>query len=324
MMRNLWLGMLLVSSAAWGGNELGNGGDTYAQEFVALGRGIAAKLKAEPNPKIAEIDALSKAVEETKVTTLDKVELAGAEVDAVNYPESRKIEVNRSRWKQYNAEEKASLVLHEYLGIAKVEDSRYEVSGEYSQAYAEVFSEYNSQRKFFVGLGSGSYAFTGNAGKIFGSSIPGLEFRVGALVFPNLVVQIEGSQNNFSFTAIPNGRVDMRLLRASLVPQFHFLSSKAWRTQRGFDPYLLGAFGFTFRDQVFQSINKSEKDNAMEITAGIGANYFIVPKRSAIWLEGRASKIYFKDRYEETYLDSGLEDTTGNLLAATAGVQLFF
>lgn len=118
-----------------GGNELGNGGDYVAQQFIAGGRELVARLRKFPDSRIPNVDALEKAVERVKVTSAGDLTLHGAEVDAINFPADDHIDVNRARWQEAPSEKRASLVLHEYLGILQVNDLHYEISGSYADAF---------------------------------------------------------------------------------------------------------------------------------------------------------------------------------------------
>jgi hypothetical protein len=115
-----------------GGNELGNGGDLYAQEFTAIGRSLVERFREHSDARIPDVDALERAVNATTVATKDQLELNSAEVDAINYPDWNRIELNRKRWAEYDKEKKSALVLHEYLGIARSDDSHYQISHTFS------------------------------------------------------------------------------------------------------------------------------------------------------------------------------------------------
>jgi len=135
-MKTTVLFFLLSAQAAHAGNELGNGGDLVAQEFIAAGRKLVQELKAKPDPRIPDVDKLAEAVETVKVSTAETLTLHGNEVDAINFPNERHIDVSRSRWRDYGSGKRASLVLHEYLGVLNVDDKQYEISGSYADAFA--------------------------------------------------------------------------------------------------------------------------------------------------------------------------------------------
>ncbi len=118
-----------------------HGGDGYAQEFVSLGRVIAKSLLSKrlvlPN---VEPERFNNHVEITQVVTVDKTVFEGAEVDAVNYHDENKIELNRKRWGQYenDIKRKMMLVLHEYLGVMRTGDYHYEISKDWFATFADM------------------------------------------------------------------------------------------------------------------------------------------------------------------------------------------
>lgn len=122
------------SPLALAGNELGNGGDGFAQDFVATGRGMVAELRDNPDPRISDFAAFEKAVSNTHVaSTTDPLLLDGQEVDAINYPHEGRITMSRPHWGALSAEKRRALVLHEYLGICcDRSDRNYEISSSYT------------------------------------------------------------------------------------------------------------------------------------------------------------------------------------------------
>lgn len=128
---------VLASVSTWGkptlnaGGDRGNGGDTYASEFVAAAYGILQWLHEHP---VAEIktESLALVILQTKVYSQDQLTLEGQTVDAINYPKAKpaRIEINRQRWDQIRDDEYRQwrLVLHEYLPILGIDDRNYQVS----------------------------------------------------------------------------------------------------------------------------------------------------------------------------------------------------
>ncbi len=153
-------------------HEVGNGGDSYSQEFVAIGRKILEQIRKDNDPKISA-ETLAGVMDKTRVSTKDTLVLGDAEVDALNFPEQDLIEINRSRWEKSTVEERRALVLHEYLGIAKQPDSNYQISS----SYVEVpdAAAYGTSNRFEVQLRSGyaSSLNTDKAGKPTGPSYGG-------------------------------------------------------------------------------------------------------------------------------------------------------
>jgi hypothetical protein len=124
-----------VTDAPGGGVGSG-GGDTYSQEFVALGYDILQRLTLNPIQEV-DINKLSQAVVGTKVTSVDQLTLSGKDVDAINYPSAAHIDLSREGWDRLKSEpfRKTFLVFHEYLGIMGVNDADYQVSHKIDQAH---------------------------------------------------------------------------------------------------------------------------------------------------------------------------------------------
>ena len=57
--------------------------------------------------------------------------------------------------------------------------------------------------------------------------------------------------------------------------------------------------------------------------AGVGLNYVFTPKISFV-AEADLGEYFFRDRYTETYLSSGVPDTTGMYYVAKLGMQVYF
>lgn len=125
-----WIFTLLILSPwiAQATKIIGNGGDTYAIEFVDVASEVATYLK-EHETDIVDARIFAAAVSNTKVeSTEKKLELDGKPKDAINYPSLKKIVFNRERWTNTTDQQRAVLVLHEYLGILQIEGATYEKS----------------------------------------------------------------------------------------------------------------------------------------------------------------------------------------------------
>ena len=141
----------LVRAVLWGGgfaffpgylsvahaeSRVGNGGDALAAEFVANADEVlqlATTLVQTSNtsmPAGFDLEAFSQKIKTAKVYTQDRTFSNGFEVDALNFPDENRIVVNRTRWRTLYFDLKVSrmLVIHEYLGLAKAEDSSYQIS----------------------------------------------------------------------------------------------------------------------------------------------------------------------------------------------------
>lgn len=122
---------LITSASAFAveGTDRGNGGDEYAKLFINQGADIAEALTQNPIPGV-DARELMQAVQNTFVNSQERLFLRGDEVDAINYPDARKILVSRTGWDRMSSSphRRAFLVLHEYLGIIGIDDARYQVS----------------------------------------------------------------------------------------------------------------------------------------------------------------------------------------------------
>jgi hypothetical protein len=150
-MKQFLAGSLIFLSAlpalALGGVTVGNGGDSVAQEFTQFGQdavnyfSYAESMTLSPQQQTA----FKVAVESTLVQTQDQLFLNGAEVDAINYPSEKRIEVSRSRWAQ-NIDSTGNkhflLAVHEYLWISGVDDSDYKISNPLSTILLAAKSNY--------------------------------------------------------------------------------------------------------------------------------------------------------------------------------------
>lgn len=122
-----------------GGMERG-GGDPYSQRFVELGNRHADILDAWQEMGLAivpEVDAKAfrLVVKETEIrtqkTTWLKKRGKRFEVAAINIPGLKRIILSRSRWDAMSDLDKERLVFHEYLGIMRLKDAKYEISSRY-------------------------------------------------------------------------------------------------------------------------------------------------------------------------------------------------
>ena len=113
------------------GNGVGNGGDSKVIEFQNQARSLASKLVRLNNVCQSKIrftlSSYLNAIVQTKVHSTDKIlKLDGQRVEAINFPNAKLIIFNREDWEKNT--EKWQFVLHEYMGIMRIEDSLYERS----------------------------------------------------------------------------------------------------------------------------------------------------------------------------------------------------
>lgn len=112
------------------GHDQGNGGDLFAAEFVKTGEWLLRLLRYQGEHSI-DLDLLESVIEHSSVESTDKrLRLNDTPKDAINYPQQKRILFDRRRWKKMDKGERAVLVLHEYLGLMKVENASYAFSKE--------------------------------------------------------------------------------------------------------------------------------------------------------------------------------------------------
>ncbi|MGZ3693198.1 MAG: hypothetical protein ACXWQO_03270 [Bdellovibrionota bacterium] len=126
-----------ASVLAFEGTDRGNGGDEYSNAFINQALDVAEGLAQNPIPGV-DAKAFQLAVQNTFVNSQERLVLRGNDVDAINIPDSvnPKILVSRAGWDRLETtpHRRAFLVLHEYLGIMGVDDSRYQISNRLDRA----------------------------------------------------------------------------------------------------------------------------------------------------------------------------------------------
>jgi len=122
------ISFLTLSSVASATKIVGNGGDVFALEFVAVASDVYDYMVSTEAPAI-NLPALRQAILDTKIeSTEESLSLNGVPKDAINYPSESRIIFNRLRWSEISETQKPAFVLHEYLGILGVDDSSYKYS----------------------------------------------------------------------------------------------------------------------------------------------------------------------------------------------------
>jgi len=136
LVRFLFLPLLLIgvggaALANEGGHGTGNGGDSVAMEFYAIGSAFVKALTVDPATatKFPEVNAsaFSRAIEDTIVRGTDEIlrDQLGNEKTAINYRENGKayVKVHRSEYDALPTLLRQRLVFHEYLGVLGLEKS---------------------------------------------------------------------------------------------------------------------------------------------------------------------------------------------------------
>lgn len=179
-------------------------------------------------------------------------------------------------------------------------------------------------RFFAVSLGTGMHVFGGNLGKLYNTAVPVLDFRLIYFFDFRLAGSIGLSSASHAFNAEPNGPVEVSLLRINSDLKYYFDTKNVGAAITAANPYVVAGVSQTFRTQVFQAHNTVEKDNAFAVSVGGGMEFALKPRKSSIGIEGRIHQIFFTDRFEEEYLESGLPDTTGAMYSIITSLIFFF
>lgn len=131
----LAISLVLTSSMASATKVIGNGGDSYAFEFVEVAYSIMHNISWEVVEGFT-FDDLQRVIRDTKVesTNVDLF-LDGVPKDAINYPAEKKIIFNYRRWREMDISLRPVFVLHEYLGILGIDDSSYRYSTLYLKSF---------------------------------------------------------------------------------------------------------------------------------------------------------------------------------------------
>ncbi len=122
-----------VTVQARAGNGVGNGGDIAALEFTWLARIALRRLELSNlvADDLVTIEKLKAAIESTRIVFVEELVLLEQAVDAINYPSVALIQVRRGAWermKHSTPTTRLAFVIHEYLGIAEVDDHQYKTS----------------------------------------------------------------------------------------------------------------------------------------------------------------------------------------------------
>jgi len=179
-------------------------------------------------------------------------------------------------------------------------------------------------RFFAVSLGTGIHKFGGNIGKLYNTAIPVLDFRLIYFFDFRLAGQIGLSSASHAFSAAPVGATEVSLLRLNADLKYYFDTKNVGATITSANPYVIAGMSQTFRTQVFQQLNSVDKDNAFAFSGGLGMEFAIKPRKTSIGFEARYHTILFQDRFQQDYLESGLEDTTGPMYSMITSLIFFF
>lgn len=179
-------------------------------------------------------------------------------------------------------------------------------------------------RFFAVSLGTGLHQFGGNIGKLYNTAVPVLDFRL-IYFFDFRLAGVFGVSNaSHAFNAQPNGFVEVNLLRLNADLKYYFDTKNTGAAITAANPYIIGGVSQTFRTQVFQTLDTVQKDNAFAVSGGLGMEFALKPRKTSLGIEGRVHQIFFRDRYDQQYIESGIPDTTGQMYSFITSVIFFF
>lgn len=179
-------------------------------------------------------------------------------------------------------------------------------------------------RFFAVSLGTGMHIFGGNIGQLYNTAIPVLDLRLIYFFDFRLAGSIGLSSASHAFNAAPNGAVEVSLLRLNADMKYYFDTKNVGAAITAANPYAVAGVSQVFRTQVFADHNSVEKDNAFAVSAGLGMEFALKPRKTSIGVEGRIHQIFFQDRYDQEYLPSGIQDLTGPMYSFITSLIFFF
>ncbi len=179
-------------------------------------------------------------------------------------------------------------------------------------------------RFFGVSVGTGSQFFGGNIGRLYNLALPTFEVRLLYFFDFRMVGQASVSSANHAFHAVPNNFVEVNLLRVNVDFKYYLETSNLSADLTSTNPYLIAGVGQITRTQVFHDLDFVGKDRALAISVGGGLEIALQSRKTSIGIEARVHQVFFKDRFEEEYLASGIPDTTGPLFSSYVGILFFF
>jgi hypothetical protein len=325
------LGMFFTT--AFAGDEPAHGGDAYASEFIATANRLVELAKTAPPESLSPLtaDALADTVASTRVRSMEKVELDGDELDAMNKHQEKSITLSRSRWRGLREESqfaaRAGLVLHEYLGIMNVGDSQYTTTlrlvralglSEGRQIQAENKSEVTpvvsraeltkSRAIFGIAAEAGMGRYTGGLGTSNTTSFYNglrLSWEITEQIAIEASIHLASTQDWMEGLGADAGYVSFD---TNLVPILAGVRY-AFTTEQGalWHPYLSGGAGVYHRTQrVTGTMNPSlplsteGSTDSFGFFLGVGNRFNLYRNQFNLSLDFRYHDIFFGDR-EETY-----------------------
>lgn len=313
----IWFFGLVSAMVVQAGNEVGNGGESSAIEFVALGRSIHQELLTD-NRFTFNREKLAKALEEVRVEVGEGLLLNGAFVDAINYPTQKKILLDRSRWSAKSLPAKKSLVLHEYLGVMEEGDKNYEISSFYLAESEKVEEGRNGLWTFAAGVTKSAY--TGSLKKLYDDSLLGYDLRLGRKLGRPWEFFLEGGMHKANYQISSIGFVAIETMRMSGSIAYSFYQSSSIRGP-SFKALLGGSY--QFRKHAFESFGIVQRDSAPGIHLGLEGAYPLAGRFSLL-TQARLSRTFFKDRHASLSPRDGINDQRGDRINGLFGLEYIF
>lgn len=188
-----------------------------------------------------------------------------------------------------------------------------------AEAGSPAGSSVGTMKRFGLGLGAGYQVYGGNLGKLYDNNAI-VDLRGNFFVSRNFALVGGMELGGARFDADPVGPTNITETKLKAGGRVDFLG----RREMGFSPYASAVLHHSFRSQTYQRFGMVQKDTAFGWNLAAGAEYFVVPHTAAIFAEANMGRTLYKDRFEQTFLESGVEDATGATYAGILGVQMVF
>lgn len=133
MCKIVFLFFYVISTCVYADWSESYGGDGVVADFTMTARSLVREMEQAPFIFSKGLtDDFRKSIQETMISSADRLMLDGVEKDAINHTLVRpyRIEISRTRWLQYDLsiEKQEKLVLHELLFTLHIDDSGYDKS----------------------------------------------------------------------------------------------------------------------------------------------------------------------------------------------------
>lgn len=134
------------------GPRTGGGGNSCGLAVTQNTRQLMTLLKSADELPLSEDDRarLTKAIIHARFYLGERLILNGETKDAINYPDTGEIVLSQ-KFCQFEMIEVSGrsmgLLLHEYLGLARVDDKKYQVSGQFMELYGEMMDKHNRDKE---------------------------------------------------------------------------------------------------------------------------------------------------------------------------------